>query len=84
MLHCVVLHSSGILEITYSMNTYVLFHFEYKNDVTIIVKLPRATRMRLVVPYRSLTMIVGQFVRILILRLAIKLETIKVAVNRPP
>ena len=30
------------------MKTYVLLHFEHKNDVTIIVKLYRATRMQLV------------------------------------
>ena len=30
------------------MNTYVLLHFEHKNDLTIIVKLHRATRLRLV------------------------------------
>ena len=28
----------------YSMNTYVLVHFEYKNNITIIIKLNRATR----------------------------------------
>ena len=30
MLHRVVLHSSGILQSTYSMKTYVLSHFEHK------------------------------------------------------
>ena len=36
------------------MNTYVLLHCEHKNDVTIIVKLHTATRLRLVAPYRSM------------------------------
>ena len=31
---------------TYPMKTYVLLHFEHKNDVAIIVKLFRATRRR--------------------------------------
>ena len=42
------LHSSGILSNNCCMNTYVLLHFEHKNDVKIIVKLHGATRLRLV------------------------------------
>ena len=38
------------------MKTYVLLHFEHKNDV--IVKLHRATRLRLVALYKSLKIIV--------------------------
>ena len=34
------------------MKTYVLLHFEHKNDVTIIIKLHNATRLRLVAPYK--------------------------------
>ena len=37
------------------MNTYVLLHFEHKNDVTIII------RLRVVAPYKSLTMTVTSF-----------------------
>ena len=44
-----------------NMKIYVLFHFEHKNDVTIIIKLHRATRLRLVTLYKSLTMIVASF-----------------------
>ena len=40
------------------MKTYVLLHFEHKNDVTIIIKLHRATRLRFVALYKRLTMIV--------------------------
>ena len=43
------------------MKTYVLLHFEYKNDITIIIKLHRATRLLLVAPYNSLAMIVTSF-----------------------
>ena len=43
------------------MNTYVLLHFEHKNDVTVIIKLHKATRLRLVAQYKSLTMIVTSF-----------------------
>ena len=35
------------------MKIYVLLHFEHKNDVTIVIKLHRATRLRLVVMYLS-------------------------------
>ena len=38
------------------MNIYVLFHFEHKNDVTIIIKL---TKLRVL--YKSLEMIVTSF-----------------------
>ena len=38
------------------MKTYVLLHFEHENDVTIIIKLHRTIRLRLVALYRSLTM----------------------------
>ena len=41
------------------MNTYVLLHFEHKNDVTIISKLHRAPRLQLLALYKSLTMIVA-------------------------
>ena len=40
------------------METYVLLHFEHKNDVTIIIKLHRASRLRIVALHKSLTMIV--------------------------
>ena len=53
-----LLHSLFILESTYAMNTYVLLQFEHKNDVTIIIKLHRASRLRLVGPQKSLTMTV--------------------------
>ena len=43
------------------MNTCVLLHFELKNDVTIIIKLNRATRLRLKALYKSLRMIVTSF-----------------------
>ena len=43
------------------INTYVLLHFQHKNDVTIIIKLHRATRLWLVALYKSLTMIVTSF-----------------------
>ena len=43
------------------MNTNVRSHFEHKNDVTIIIKLHRATRLWLVSLYKSLTMIVTSF-----------------------
>ena len=38
---------------TYSMNTYVLLHFEHKSNLVIIIKLHRATRLRLVALYRN-------------------------------
>ena len=38
-------HSFGILQNTYSTDTNVLLHFERKNDVTIIIKLHRDTRL---------------------------------------
>ena len=31
----------------YSMNTFVLLHFEHKIEITIIIKLHRATRLQL-------------------------------------
>ena len=39
------------------MKTYVLLHFEHKNDITIIIKLHRATRVRPVALYEGLTTI---------------------------
>ena len=43
------------------MNTYVLLHFEHKNDVTIIVKLLYGATRRRRVALRSLVMIVASF-----------------------
>ena len=43
------------------MDTYDLLHFEHKNDIQIIIKLPRATCLRLMVLYKSLTVIVTSF-----------------------
>ena len=43
------------------MKTYVLLYFEDINDVTIIIKLHRATRLRLVALYKISTMIVTSF-----------------------
>ena len=43
------------------MKTYVLLRFEHKNDVTIIIKLHVATRLQLMVLYKSLTIIVTLF-----------------------
>ena len=40
------------------MQTYVLLHFEHKNDVTIIIKLHKTAHLQLVALYKSLTMIV--------------------------
>ena len=40
------------------MKTYVVLHFEHKNDVTIIIKLHKATHLQLTALYKSLTMIV--------------------------
>ena len=37
----------------YSIKTYVLLHFEHKNDVTIIIKLHRATRLWLIALLRQ-------------------------------
>ena len=37
------------------MNIYVPLHFEHKDDITIIVKLHRATPLRLLALYESLT-----------------------------
>ena len=34
-----LLHSTGILQNTYSMKAYVLLHFEHKNCATIIIKI---------------------------------------------
>ena len=45
----------------HDMNTYVLLHFEDRNDVTIIIKLQRATYLRLVALYKSLIMIATSF-----------------------
>ena len=46
---------------TYSMNAYVLLHFEHKYDITIIVKfLYRATSHRVIALW-SLTIIVTPF-----------------------
>ena len=39
--------------LNYSMKNYVLLHFEHKNDVTIIIRLHRDTRLRLVALYKS-------------------------------
>ena len=47
--------------IPWKHNKYVLSHFEHKNDVTVIMKLHRSTRLWLVAPYKSLTMIVTSF-----------------------
>ena len=56
-----LLHSFCILESTYSMNIYVPLQSEHKNDFTIIIKLHRASRLRLVGPQKSLTMTVTYF-----------------------
>ena len=40
---------------------YVLLHFEHKNDIAVIIKLHRATRLRLLAQYKSFTMIVTSF-----------------------
>ena len=42
---------------TYFMNINVLFHFEHKYDITIIIKCNRGTRLRLVAQNKSLKMI---------------------------
>ena len=46
---------------TYSMKTYVLSHFEHKNDVTIIIKLLYRVTSRRRVALSSLMMIVTSF-----------------------
>ena len=56
-----LLHSSGILYNTDSMITFVLLHFKHKNDVTIIIRLYRATHLRLVALSKSSIMIVASF-----------------------
>ena len=43
------------------MTPYVLLHFEHKNDVTIVIKLHRATCRRLLALYKSLTIIMSSF-----------------------
>ena len=40
------------------MKTFVLLHFEHKNDIKITIKIHKATHLQLVVLYKSLTMIV--------------------------
>ena len=43
------------------MNTYVLLHFEHKNNVTILIKPDKAACLQLVALYKSLTMTVMSF-----------------------
>ena len=50
-----------ILKNIYSMKTYILLQCDYKNDVSIIIKLHRVTRLWLVALYKSLTRIVTSF-----------------------
>ena len=40
------------------MKTFVLLHFEHKNDIKITIKIHKATHLQLVALYKSLTMIV--------------------------
>ena len=56
-----LLRLSGMLQRTYSMNTYVLLHFEHRKDVTTIIKLQRATLLRLLALCKSLGMIATPF-----------------------
>ena len=43
------------------MKTWVLLHFEPKNDVTIIIKLHKAIRLRLVALYKNVIIIARPF-----------------------